>query len=205
MAYQYIYQASEQVNAPTLLLLHGTGGSETDLIKVAGFIDADANILAVRGNEPENGMNRFFKRHAEGIFDVDNLKMHTEELYQFLDLAAKEEGFNRDKVVALGYSNGANIAASLLFSYNNPLMGAILLHPMVPFRDEALPNLSQTPVFIGAGKNDPICTVNESQELNDLLIKAGSEVTLHWDNRGHSLSQAELAASADWYRSLINQ
>lgn len=200
MAYQYIYQASEQPDAPTLFLLHGTGGSETDLLKIAELIDSQANILAVRGNEPENGMNRFFKRHAEGLFDIDNLKMHTEEMYKFLDAAAEKEGFNRNKIVAIGYSNGANIAASLLFSYNNPLMGAILLHPMVPFRDAKMPNLAQTPVFIGAGSNDPLCSVNESKELEQLLAMGNCQVTLHWEAAGHSLTQAELTASAKWYQ-----
>lgn len=203
MTYTYIYQASEKENASTLLLLHGTGGSEHDLIRLGHFVDQDANILSIRGNEPENGLNRFFKRLAEGVFDIGNLKMRTKELYDFLDSIAKKEDFSRDKIIALGYSNGANIAASLLFSYNNPLMGALLLHPMVPFRDEELAELTNTPVFIGAGTNDPICAPAESEELKQLLTDAGSDVSIYWGDNGHSLSQEELFNAASWYKKLI--
>ena len=111
----------------------------------------------MRGNVLENGMPRFFKRLAEGVFDIEDLIFRTNELNEFLDDAAKQYQFDRNNIVAIGYSNGANIAASLLFHFKDSLKGAILHHPMVPIRGIQLPNLDTTNVFIAAGVNDPIC------------------------------------------------
>src|SRR5699024_10586945 len=139
----------------------GTGGSESDLLPIAQRIDEKASILSVRGNVLENGMPRFFKRLREGVFDEEDLIFRTKELNQFLDDAAKTYDFDRNNVTAVGYSNGANIAASLLFHYQDALKGAILHHPMVPRRGMVLPNLLGKSVFIGAGVNDPICSSEE--------------------------------------------
>lgn len=202
MNYEYIYQPSQNMEANTLLLLHGTGGTENDLLDIANFIDPTANILSLRGNEPEGPMNRFFKRHDEGNLDIENLKYHAKDMYNFIDNLAEEKGFDRNKVIPLGYSNGANIAGGILFLYDNPFKGAILLHPMVPFRDEASTNLKNTPVFIGAGTNDPICSPSESEELKTMLQSAHSQVALHWEDYGHSLSMPELQAAKEWYLTL---
>lgn len=204
MSYEYIYQAAEnQAEANTLLLLHGTGGTEHDLLDIAQFIDPNANILSLRGNEPEGPMNRFFKRHGEGNLDIENLKYHAKDLYNFIGALATEKGFDPAKVVPIGYSNGANIAGGVLYLFGNPFKGAILLHPMVPFRDETMPNLTHTPVLIGAGTNDPICAPSESEELKTSLESAGSPVTLHWENYGHSLSMPELQAAKGWYATAV--
>src|SRR5690625_1241057 len=128
---RHLYINSNQSEAITLLLLHGTGGTERDLLPLADIIAPDANVLAVRGNVLENGMPRFFKRLAEGVFDEADLIQRTKDLNDFLDDAAEEYNFNREKIVAIGYSNGANIAASLLFHFRDALSGAVLLHPMV--------------------------------------------------------------------------
>ena len=123
-------------------MLHGTGGNELDLLPLAERIDEEASVLSVRGNVLENGMPRFFRRLAEGIFDEEDLVFRTKELNEFLDEAAEQYGFDRNHIIAIGYSNGANIAASLLFHYENALTGAILHHPMVPRRGIELPNLA---------------------------------------------------------------
>lgn len=205
MSYEYIYQPAKQpAEANTLLLLHGTGGTEHDLLEIAQFIDPNANILSLRGNEPEGSMNRFFKRHSEGNLDIENLKYHAKDLYNFIEALAWEKGFNPASVVPIGYSNGANIAGGILYLYDNPFKGAILLHPMVPFRDEEMPNLNHTPVFIGAGTNDPICAPSESEELKTSLQAAGSLVTLHWEDYGHSLSMSELQAAKGWYATTVS-
>src|SRR5690625_1592958 len=115
MKMKHIFQKGNDPSKPTLLLLHGTGGTEQDLLPLSENIDPDANILSVRGNVSENGMPRFFRRLAEGVFDEEDLIFRTKELNEFLDEAAETYGFDRDQVVAVGYSNGANIAASLLF------------------------------------------------------------------------------------------
>ncbi|WP_035507478.1 alpha/beta hydrolase [Halobacillus karajensis] len=185
----------------TLLLLHGTGGTEQDLLPLAKMIDPEASVLSVRGNVSENGMPRFFKRLREGVFDEEDLIARTKELDTFLNEASSEYGFDRNKVVAVGYSNGANIAGSLLFHFNNSLEGALLFHPMVPRRGIDIPQQSGLPVFIGAGENDPICPAHETEELKELLSNAGADVTVHWERMGHQLTETEVNTAARWYKS----
>ena len=199
---KHIFNKGKNEKKPTLLLLHGTGGNELDLVPLAGRIDDEASVLSVRGNVLENGMPRFFRRLAEGVFDIEDLIFRKKELNDFLDEAAVKYGFDRNNVIAVGYSNGANIAASLLFHYQNALKGAILHHPMVPLRGIEMPDLSGKSVFIAAGTNDPICPPAESEELQSLLEKANEKVELHWENRGHQLTLQEVEAAAQWYKGL---
>jgi phospholipase/carboxylesterase len=199
---KHIFNKGQDPTKPTLLLLHGTGGNELDLLPLAGRIDDEASVLSVRGNVLENGMPRFFRRLAEGVFDEEDLVFRTKELNEFLDEASEKYGFDRDNIIAIGYSNGANIAASLLFHYQNALKGAILHHPMVPRKGIDLPDLTGKSVFIAAGTNDPICSPLESSELQALLEKANANVELHWENRGHQLTAQEVEASAQWYSKL---
>ncbi|MES9683050.1 MULTISPECIES: alpha/beta hydrolase [Bacillaceae] len=201
---KHIFNKGHNPTKPTLLLLHGTGGNELDLIPLAGIIDDEASVLSVRGNILENGMPRFFKRLAEGVFDEEDLIFRTKELNEFLDDAAKKYGFDRNNIIALGYSNGANIAASLLFHYQNALKGAILHHPMVPRKGIELPDLSGKTVFIAAGTNDPICSPMESAELKSLLEKANANVELHWENQGHQLTMQEAESAANWYQNITS-
>ena len=196
---KHIFEKGKDSKRPTLLLLHGTGGNELDMLPLAGMIDQEASVLSVRGNVLENGMPRYFRRIAEGVFDEEDLIFRTKELNEFLNDAAKEYKFDRKNIVAIGYSNGANIAASLLFHYEYALKGAILHHPMVPRRGIELPNLADTSVFIAAGTNDPICPAEESTELKSLLENANAEVQIHWENYGHQLTQSEIAAARKWY------
>ena len=199
---KHIFNKGIDPTKPTFLLLHGTGGNELDLLPLAGRIDDEASVLSVRGNVLENGMPRFFRRLAEGVFDEEDLVFRTKELNEFLDEAAEKYEFNRDNMIAIGYSNGANIAASLLFHYQNALKGAILHHPMVPRKGIDLPDLSGKSVFIAAGTNDPICSPMESAELESLLKNANAKVELHWENRGHQLTMEEVEAAKKWYKKL---
>ncbi|KMM38399.1 alpha/beta hydrolase [Guptibacillus hwajinpoensis] len=185
---------------PVLLLLHGTGGTEEDLLPLAELIAPEHSVLSVRGNVSENGMPRFFKRLSEGVFDEEDLIERTHELNSFIDDSADQYGFDRTNVIAIGYSNGANIAASLLFHDKNALRGAILHHPMVPLRSIELPDLSEKHIFIGAGENDPICSSDETRELKQLLDNAGAEVTVHWETSGHQLTQSEAMKAAEWFK-----
>ncbi len=194
------FSKGEDELAPTLFMLHGTGGTEMNLVPIAERISPGSSVLSVRGNVLENGMPRFFKRLSEGVFDEEDLKYRTEELREFIDEAADKYGFDRHNVLAIGYSNGANIAGSLLFHYENVLAGAILLHPMVPIRDIQLPEMPNLPVFIGAGRNDPICPPEETEELAEMLADKNADVTLHWENYGHQLTYAEIDAAANWFR-----
>ncbi len=197
---KHIFQKGTDITAPVLVLFHGTGGTERDLLPLAQAISPTSSVLSVRGNVLENGMPRFFRRLAEGIFDEEDLIFRTKELYDFLDQAAVEHGFDRQNLVAIGYSNGANIAGSLLFHYPDALRGAILHHPMVPRRGIQLPDLSGIPVFIGAGQNDPICSPQETEELQKLLSEAGSTVAVHWEQAGHQLTRSEVEAAGTWFK-----
>ncbi|MDC6269485.1 alpha/beta hydrolase [Lysinibacillus fusiformis] len=199
---KHIFYKGTDEAKPTLLLLHGTGGNEESLIGLAKEIDDTANILSVRGNVLEHGMPRFFRRLAEGVFDMEDLIIRTKELNEFLNEASQQYGFDRQRIVAIGYSNGANIAASLLFHYEDVLAGAILHHPMVPRRGIELPKLSAIPVFIGAGTNDPMCTAQESEDLEALLSSAGATVTTNWFDFGHQLTIPEVHAAKEWYNSI---
>lgn len=196
---EHVFTKGSDESKPVLLLLHGTGGNERDLLPLAEIVDREASVLGVRGNVLEQGMPRFFKRLAEGIFDEADLRFRTQELNAFLNEAAETYQFDRNNVVAIGYSNGANIAASLLFHFEDALAGAILHHPMVPIRGITLPNLAGVPVLITAGENDPLCSAQESKELDTLLAAAGAVTEVHWERNGHTLTRTEVEAAATWY------
>ena len=182
----------------TLLLLHGTGGNERDLVPLGRELDPRAALLSPRGKVLENGMPRFFRRLAEGVFDLEDLKNRTSELADFVAAAAQHYGFAADKVVAAGYSNGANIAASLLLLRPEILSAAILFRAMVPLVPETQPNLSSVRVWIGAGTDDPIIPTSETKRLAELLRKAGADVTIRHFPAGHELTMADVEAARDW-------
>jgi phospholipase/carboxylesterase len=187
----------------TLLLLHGTGGNEEDLIPVGHEIAPGSAILSPRGQVLENGMPRFFKRLAEGVFDIEDLKFRTHELADFVEVASKVYGFDLQYVVALGYSNGANIAASELLLRPSILSSAILFRPMVPLVPEVLPDLSAKHVFISAGLHDPIVQGQETKNLFNLLQKAGADVSINWQNSGHELILEEIRKAKEWLLSVL--
>lgn len=186
----------------TLLMLHGTGGDEHDLLPLGRALLPGAGLLSPRGRVLENGMPRFFRRLAEGVFDQEDLAARTDELAAFIDDAAKAYGFDRSHVVAVGFSNGANIAASMLLRRGAVLHGAVLLSPMVPFELEHRPDLRDTRVFIGAGRRDPIVPASQVERLGALLETAGANVRTHWHNGGHTITNDELAAARTWIASV---
>lgn len=196
---KHIFEKGTDQQKPTFLLLHGTGGTEQDLFPIAERLDPSANKLGVRGNVLENGMPRFFRRIAEGVFDEEDLIYRTNELNEFLNDTAEKYDFDRNNIIAIGYSNGANIAASLLFHYQDALKGAVLHHPMVPRRGIELPNLTGKEVLITAGTNDPLCPAKETEDLSTLLEEANATVEVFWENQGHQLTSSEVEAAKDWY------
>jgi predicted esterase len=203
---EYIADNSDHAYTPndnrpdvsTLLLLHGTGGNEDDLIQVGQMISPTASLLSPRGKVLENGMPRFFRRHAEGVFDLEDLKFRTKELANFVKEASNIYSFDINKTVAVGFSNGANIAASLLLSYPETLRGAILFRAMVPFIPDSPPNLSDKQVLLSAGMFDPIVSESQTQNLFDLLKKSGANVTLKWQQSGHNLTESDIVYSKEW-------
>lgn len=192
------YVPSSNADRMTLLTLHGTGGNENDLIPLARQISPSAGILSPRGKVLENGMPRFFRRLADGVFDIEDLKSRTGELAHFVRSASESYNFDPARIVALGYSNGANVAASLLLLRPQLLAGAILLRPMVPIIPETLPNLNHQYVLILAGREDTIVPMQQSDTLQGLLTRAGAEVQLRWVEGGHSLVKGDLNLSRSW-------
>lgn len=181
------------VGAPVLLLLHGTGGTEDDLIPLARLVAPDATLVSPRGNVLENGMPRFFRRLAEGVFDIPDLHRRTAELGVFLREAAALHGFAADEAVALGFSNGANVAASLMLSEPRTLRRGILVRAMVPFEPEDAPDLTGSRALISAGRTDPIIPPANAERLAQIMRDAGADVTLKWQGAGHALVQADVA------------
>jgi predicted esterase len=202
--HRFIPSNKNGARTTTLLLLHGTGGTEEDLIPMGREIAPNAAILSPRGKVLENGMPRFFRRLAEGVFDIEDLKFRTHELADFVIAASKVYGFDLRYVVAVGYSNGANIAASELFLRPSLFSSAILFRPMVPLIPEVLPDLSAKHIFISAGMHDPIVSDHETENLFDLLKKAGvADISINWQNSGHELILEEIRKVKDWLLDLL--
>ena len=183
----------------TLLLLHGTGGNEQDLIPLGQELYPHAGILSSRGKVLEGGMPRFFRRLAEGIFDIEDLKFRTHELADFVEKASRVYGFNLKNVISVGYSNGANIASSLLLLRPEVLSSAVLFRPMIPLTPENIPNLETKNIFMAAGERDPIVSREQTEMLYRIFKKAGANVSLRWQkNSGHGLGYDEISAARDW-------
>src|SRR6266496_6114087 len=194
----FIHEFVPGISNRTLLLLHGTGGNERDLVPLGRELDPRAALLSPRGKVLENGMPRFFRRLAEGVFDLEDLKNRTNELADFVAAAAQHYGFAADEVVAVGYSNGANIAASLLLLRPEVLSVAILFRAMVPLVPDKQPKLSSMRVWIGAGTDDPIIPTSETKRLAELLRSAGADVTIRHFAAGHGLTSQDLEVARDW-------
>jgi predicted esterase len=190
--------AEQKTDAPTLLLLHGTGGDETDLLQLGRRLSSNSALLSPRGQVLENGKPRFFRRHAHGVFDEQDLKSRTHELASFITLAVAAYDLDAAKIYAVGYSNGANIASSLLLLNPSVLKGAVLFHPMVPFVPQVLPDLGNVPIFIGAARDDEIVAPAETERLAALLKNCRADVTLHWEPGGHGLGPGEVEAARRW-------
>jgi predicted esterase len=192
----------EYVSGPsgrTLLLLHGTGGDERDLLPLGRALDPEAALLSPRGMVLENGIStRFFRRLQEGVFDEEDLVRRTHELAEFVVAATEEYGLDPERVVAVGYSNGANIAGALLLLRPGILAGAVLLRPMVPLEPATLPDLKGLPVLVASGRHDPIIPPENGRRLVELLRRAGAEVTEFLDEAGHELTQEAFDAARGW-------
>lgn len=186
----------------TFLLLHGTGGNEEDLIPLAYELDQRAAILSPRGKVLENGVApRFFRRLAEGVFDIEDLKFRTNELADFVKDASKAYDFSLQRTIAIGYSNGANIAAGILLLRPEILSAAILFRAMVPLVPDILPDLTNKHIFMSSGLYDPIIPKQEAERLFGLFKKAGAKVSLNWQDSGHELTMEEVQKAKEWLHS----
>jgi predicted esterase len=185
-------------HSPVLLLLHGTGGNEEDLIPLGRTLLPGAAILSLRGKVLENGMPRFFRRLAEGVFDLEDLKLRTDELARFIEQARHHYALTENKFVAVGYSNGANIAASLILRHPHHLSAAVLFRAMVPFQPDTLPDLTALSIFLSAGQIDSIVPATNTIRLAEIFQAAGARVSVHWHPGGHELGTDDVEAARLW-------
>jgi len=190
--------AADPATADTLVVLHGTGGDENDLISIGQAIAPGAAILSPRGNVLENGAPRFFKRLAEGVFDPKEVRSRADELARFIRGAVVTYRLDPARVYALGYSNGANIASTVMLVEPGIFRGSILLRPMLVYDPPEQNDLSDTAVFISAGRMDPIVPVESVEKLVKLFESAHSNVTVKWQLAGHSLVPSEVREASEW-------
>jgi phospholipase/carboxylesterase len=181
---------------PTLLLLHGTGGDENDLLPLAARVAPGAGILSPRGKVLEHGMPRFFRRSAEGRWDTDDLKRRASELLEFLRLA--RAAYSIGPPVALGYSNGANIAWTMMFAEPQAFAGAILMRAMLPFDPRPIPDLGGLPILMLTGRHDELIPPQQAGLLAALLGEAGADATFETLEAGHGLTEDDLRQAAAW-------
>lgn len=187
-----------EASGDALVVLHGTGGDENDLIGIGQAIAPGAAILSPRGNVLENGAPRFFKRLAEGVFDPKEVRSRSEELARFIRAAAVTYRLDPARVFAFGYSNGANVASTAMLVEPGVFRGAVLLRPMVVYEPTERSDLTGSAVMISAGRMDPIVPTESVERLAELFKSANAEVTLKWQLTGHSLVPSEVREAADW-------
>ncbi len=186
-------------SADTLLVLHGTGGNENDLIGIGQAIAPSATILSPRGNVLENGAPRFFKRLAEGVFDPKEVRSRAEELARFIRAAAITYRLDPSRIFAFGYSNGANVASTVMLVEPGVIQGSILFRPMVVYEPPDKADLSGSSIFISAGRLDPIVPADSVEQLAEIFRSGNADVTLKWQISGHSLVPSEVREAADWF------
>ena len=194
------YEPATNAGSPPLLLLHGTGGDENDLLGLGQMISPGSALLSPRGRVLEHGMPRFFRRLAEGVFDEEDVRRRARELGQFVADARKQ--YSLAAPVAVGFSNGANIAAALLLLKPEVLSGAVLLRAMVPLSDPPKSNLAGKPALLLSGQADPIVPASNSTKLAALLSEAGARVHHKVLPAGHQLSQADVTLARNWIGSV---
>jgi phospholipase/carboxylesterase len=203
LGFTHRYLPGEDESSPTLLLLHGTGGNEEDLVPLGETLAPGGAVLSPRGKVSEYGAPRFFRRLAEGVFDHEDLLFRTHELAEFVEAASEEYSFDRSKVVAVGYSNGANVAASMILLHSGLLRAAVLFRAMVPFEPDLTPDLSGMPVFLAAGRMDRMIPPDNTQRLADILLEAGADVDLRWRDTGHPLTYEEIGEAKEWLSEVL--
>ncbi|SEO55874.1 alpha/beta hydrolase [Aquisalimonas asiatica] len=198
LSFVHRFQAGENTDRPPVLLLHGTGGNETDLLPLGRLVAPGAALLSPRGQVLEGGvMPRFFRRLAEGVFDEADLRERTHELADFVSEARAAYGL--DAPIAVGFSNGANIAAAMLLLRPGVLRGAALLRAMVPFAEPPqVADAAGQRVLLSSGREDPIIAVDNASRLAGQLQHAGIETTHHILDAGHGLTNEDVALTRDW-------
>lgn len=205
LGYIHRFVPAREAGLPVLLLLHGTGGDENDLMPIGVNILPGAAMLSPRGNIDENGMNRFFKRFPDGSLDLADVEFRAHELADFIQKAKQHYSIADQKMIAVGYSNGANIAAALLLLHPDVLSGAILFRAMPSITPEILPDLAGLPILVSAGAEDSMIPLDRSKALVRLLERAKAMVTFHIEETGHRLTESDMTAAKEWVHQLIDK
>jgi phospholipase/carboxylesterase len=194
----YIYREAKGADprAPLFFVFHGTGGNENQFFDLAHQLLPGAHVIAPRGDVSEGGALRYFRRTGEGVYDMEDLARRTTGMAAFVrDWRERAEP---SAVIGLGYSNGANILASVLFEAPGLFSAAVLMHPLIPFSPPARPELTGTRVLITAGRHDPIAQASATQNLSDYFAREGAAVDLLWHEGGHELRQEELLKTQEF-------
>jgi phospholipase/carboxylesterase len=199
-SHTYTIRLSETPNAPVLILLHGTGGDENSLLEVGSELLPHATLIGIKGNVMEGTAPRYFRRLSEGVFDLEDLASRTKELDEFLTWLRSEHNLTESTFIAVGYSNGANIAANLLLTGSKNLQKAVLFRAIAPTDPETLPNLHGVAVLIQAGEHDTMMTRTETEHLQKLLHDSGATVELRFQPGGHNLSYTDVMAAKEWLK-----
>lgn len=194
--YEYQYLPPVAGDKRLLVLLHGTGGDENSLIELGRLMDPNAGILSPRGKSSEEGVNRFFRRHEEGVFDEEDLKEKAEDLADFIAHVTDHHYF--EEVIAVGYSNGANIALAILLLHPEVLNGVLALRGMLPIHPSHLPDLSEKHVLLLSGKDDTIIPRSGVEALVELLEKGNAILHHEWLPTGHNLMRRDIEDAASW-------
>lgn len=195
--YRYALEPGDE-NLPALLLLHGTGGDEFDLIRLGEAVAEGRTLLSPRGNVNENGVNRWFARFAEGVFDLKDLAIRTAELAQWIEVARKELLADGQDLDVLGYSNGANIAANLLLQGYSGFRKSVLLRPMYTDRPKENTNLDRCLVQLHVGRSDMICPPDSAEKLLEALHLVGAEARIELIDSGHNLTQVDVLRASEF-------
>lgn len=198
MQHEHIYLPGEGAAPRTLLMLHGTGGDEHSLLQLGRDLDPQAALLGVRGRVLEGSMPRWFRRLSEGVFDEADLRLRAGELAQFIEAAQAQYGIAAETLTAVGYSNGANIAAALLLLCPGVLRSAVLLRPTLPLEPEAVPELAGARTLLLAGEHDAYSPRGKVERLAELLNAGGADVRLDWQAAGHELRMNDLQVVRGW-------
>jgi phospholipase/carboxylesterase len=192
-AYHYV-ERSGALGAPLLFLFHGTGGNEHQFMDLGAALLPGAHLIGVRGDVSEGGALRYFRRTGEGVYDMPDLARRTSAMAGFV--RAQKQQHEAGEVIGLGYSNGANILASVLFEAPDLFDRAVLLHPLIPFAPPSAPGLASASVLITAGRRDPICPPHLSEQLAAYFKAQGTKTELVWHEGGHEIRQTEIDAIA---------
>lgn len=185
-----------QPGAPLVMTFHGTGGNEHQFHSFAERLIPGAHVVSPRGDVLEGGMNRYFRRTGEGVYDMTDLALRRDRMAAFMrDHKARTQAGH---VAGLGYSNGANILMAVALEYPDLVDRLVLMHPLIPWSPDAQPALAGRRVLITAGRRDPICPAALTQDLADYLTAQGADVTLEWHSGGHEITQGEVQAVTDF-------